>query len=214
MAAFGQRGVSLLKEIVNHEPDTLSAYNEEVVRLVLSEVHEHEAQVRHIVSLSAQQQADTNEEEAGASAHFDNPADSVALVIHHESMIRNKRLLLSYMLQRMDRLKTVRWKHRQLPGSVSEACSPQEREFYRAYDKLLTKYMSHHEGVGHDLTLECQPPRDNAVHVRVLKDAGVRLFSFGRLALHEGALIKLPVDEAEPLIAAGLVHLHDRSEFA
>ncbi|KAJ9525707.1 hypothetical protein QJQ45_003471 [Haematococcus lacustris] len=140
-------------------------------------------------SLSAQQQADTNEEEAGASAHFDNPADSVALVIHHESMIRNKRLLLSYMLQRMDRLKAVRWKHRQLPGSVSEACSPQERE-------------------------ECQPPRDNAVHVRVLKDAGVRLFSFGRLALHEGALIKLPVDEAEPLIAAGLVHLHDRSEFA
>jgi hypothetical protein len=27
MSAFGQRGVALLKEIINHESDSLSAYN-------------------------------------------------------------------------------------------------------------------------------------------------------------------------------------------
>jgi hypothetical protein len=64
------------------------------------------------------------------------------------------------------------------------------------------------------LLQDMRPPSENTVHVRVLKDAGTQLFAFGRLTLHEGALLKLPADEAEPLITSGVVELHDRHEFA
>ena len=129
------------------------------------------------------------------------------------------------------------------------------RQFFREYDRLLTKHMSKHEGIGHDLTLvrargrvctqaavpppaqrraqgeacaccapwrtrcpaltsttlaprcasilapilpacccrlplqDMAPPSDNYVCVRVLQDAGMQLFSFGPLGLHEGTLV-------------------------
>lgn len=45
-----------------------------------------------------QQRQEGNEEgEPSASGQFDNPSDAVALVVHYESMSRNKKLLLSYM---------------------------------------------------------------------------------------------------------------------
>ncbi len=51
------------------------------------------------------------------------------------------------------------------------------------------------------------------VQVRVLKDAGAHMFSFGRMALVQGALLRLPSDEAEPFIKSGVLQLHNRSEF-
>lgn len=36
---------------------------------------------------------------------------------------------------------------------------------------------------------DMNPPSDNLVSVRVLQDAGVHMFSFGPLGLHEGALV-------------------------
>jgi hypothetical protein len=57
------------------------------------------------------------------------------------------------------------------------------------------------------------PPRDNTVLVVVARDAGPRLFSFGRVALIEGAMMRLPADEAEPYLVSGVLRLHDRSQF-
>lgn len=57
------------------------------------------------------------------------------------------------------------------------------------------------------------PPTDNLVCVRVLRDGGMHMFSFGPLGLHEGLLLRLPADEAQPLITAGVLEAHDRTEF-
>lgn len=203
MADFCRRGSELLKEVVSHDPDSLSAYNvsdmsycrtvsrpkrlerlqdasscrfegadleahaacmgtlahkvccsspscstplllqEELVRLVFSETDEHWARAQAILrsvrmclpwgawnpknglpSAShsplamlqrvhwvlhcphresvnrRQEQGETQEEEpgtSGAGGDFQRPADAVAVVVHYESMSRNKRLLLSYM---------------------------------------------------------------------------------------------------------------------
>ncbi|KAF5836328.1 hypothetical protein DUNSADRAFT_6055 [Dunaliella salina] len=220
MSAFGKRGVELLKEVVNHEPDMLPSYNEELVRLVFSEIDEHYVQAQRVLSAvncNQQSQQEGEEEDTGEQAEGgglqDKPADAVAMVIHYESIARNKRLLLSYIAQRVERLKNVRWQHRELPESVAEACSPQELEFYHKYDQLLTKHMSKHEGIGHDLTLDILPPGDNFVAVRVVRDAGMQLFSSGPLGLHEGACLRLPADEAQPFLISGVLKLDNRKEF-
>ncbi len=59
---------------------------------------------------------------------------------------------------------------------------------------------------------DCDPPRDNTVCVWVVRDAGTHLFSFGTQTLTAGALLRLPGDEAEPFIKAGVLKLHDRAD--
>ncbi len=40
----------------------------------------------------------------------------------------------------------------------------------------------------------------------------MHMFSFGPLLIIKGALLVLPLDEAEPLIRSGLLQLHDRTK--
>jgi len=50
---------------------------------------------------------------------------------------------------------------------------------------------------------DISPPNDTLIYVRVLQDAGVHTFREGPLGLHEGGLLHLPADEAQPFITAG-----------
>jgi hypothetical protein len=45
------------------------------------------------------------------------------------------------------------WRNGPIAESTFFTCFAQTPQFYRAYDRLLTKHMSKHEGIGHDLTL-------------------------------------------------------------
>eukprot|EP00195_Chlamydomonas_chlamydogama_P016831 CAMPEP_0202910670 /NCGR_PEP_ID=MMETSP1392-20130828/52672_1 /ASSEMBLY_ACC=CAM_ASM_000868 /TAXON_ID=225041 /ORGANISM="Chlamydomonas chlamydogama, Strain SAG 11-48b" /LENGTH=197 /DNA_ID=CAMNT_0049600841 /DNA_START=85 /DNA_END=675 /DNA_ORIENTATION=- len=196
MTDFGRRGVELLKEIVNCDYDNVSPYNEELIRLVLNEVQEHHHQTQKILS----EQLSDRDGVVSTQQWQDNMAAAVSLTVHLQSISRNKKLLLSYMMLRSSRLQHVRWSHRTLPAHVASNCSPQEVEVYRAYDRLLSKYMSKSEGIGLDLTLDTRPPKDISIEVKVVKEAGEMLFSFGRACLIPGLLLYLPADEAEPLI--------------
>ena len=55
---------------------------------------------------------------------------------------------------RFDAIRQLRWHGRALPPEVKTQLSPLEQQYFKSYDKLLTKYMSKGEdGVGMDLTL-------------------------------------------------------------
>ncbi len=55
---------------------------------------------------------------------------------------------------RFDAIRELRWHSRALPPELRTQMSPLEQQYFKSYDKLLTKYMSKGEdGVGMDLTL-------------------------------------------------------------
>uniref|UniRef100_A0A7S0YKN5 GINS subunit domain-containing protein n=1 Tax=Polytomella parva TaxID=51329 RepID=A0A7S0YKN5_9CHLO len=196
MSELCRRGRELLQELKSYDRFTLSPFNEEIIRLIFQEIEEHDGLTKEIVAKFRQQQE-----------NIDDPVyDGVVattLCAHYESIKRNKRCLLIYMAERMERLKAFRWELRRLPEDQASRCCPQELQFYSEYDKVLTSYMSKEEGVGMDLTLDCVPPKDSLVTVRGLRDIGERIFSFGAVQISRGGLFHLPLDEAEPLIRAG-----------
>lgn len=207
MADFGRRGVELLKEIVNHDRDSLSAYNEDLMRTVINEINEHEAIARRIIDNVPSNDQTPMGSEGQTQGWEANRDAGTAVIIHVQSAIRNKKLALAYLLQRLERLKTIRWGSRSLPPAMAANCSPQELEFYKEYDRLLNSYMGNDGGVGQDLTLDLCPPKSNNVLVKVLETQGEMLFSFGQANLSRGTLHHLPVEEAEPLIREGVVEL-------
>ena len=63
-----------------------------------------------------------------------------------------------YRKLRFDAIRQLRWHGRALPPELKTQLSPLEQQYFKSYDKLLTKYMSKGEdGVGMDLTLVSLP---------------------------------------------------------
>lgn len=113
------------------------------------------------------------------------PATACALLVDHISMRRNKRCLLAYHRVRAEKLEQMCWSgkdvldqtyhgdigqsNRANPGSES-SLSPEEEEFFRQYNDMLSTYKGQWTDI--DLTGSLEPPRDLFVDVRVLKNAG------------------------------------------
>ncbi|PNH12272.1 putative DNA replication complex GINS protein PSF1 [Tetrabaena socialis] len=202
MSELGRRARDLLKELKSYGPQTLSPYNEELIRLIFSEVDEHNAQTEAIVGEMRRRQQEG--EEAQTDAY---EATATTMCLHYECVKRNKRLLLIYMNERMQRLRHMRWTQRALPDAQKARCCQSEIQFYNDYSRVLSTYMSRLEGVGMDLTLDTKPPKDTFVNVRCLKAAGEVILSYGRATILPGTTISLPAEEAEPLIRDGTVEL-------
>lgn len=203
MSELGRRARELLKELKTYGQGTLSPYNEELIRLIFCEIDEHNAQTEAIVSELRRGQQEGEEPP---------PVDELTattMCLHYECIKRNKRLLLIYMHERMQRLREMRWTQRALPDAQKARCCQSEIQFYNDYSRALSQYMSRNEGVGMDLTLDTKPPKDTFVNVRCLKDVGEVILSYGRAAVLPGSTISLPAEEAEPLLRDGTVELVD-----
>jgi hypothetical protein len=61
-----------------------------------------------------------------------DPAGAAAVLCHHAIIARNKRLLLTYLSERVERLKALRWRHAVLPARVRQGLSSSEAEFFGA----------------------------------------------------------------------------------
>ena len=63
-------------------------------------------------------------------------------------------MCVSHRKLRFDAIRQLRWHGRALPPELRTQLSPLEQQYFKSYDKLLTKYMSKgDDGVGMDLTL-------------------------------------------------------------
>lgn len=117
------------------------------------------------------------------------PATACTLLVDHLSMRRNKRCLLAYHRVRAEKLDQMCWEGKDLldqmyhgstdSNSISgaaissanaSALSPEEEEYFRQYNDMLSSYKGQWTDI--DLTGSLEPPRDLFVDVRVLKDAG------------------------------------------
>lgn len=104
-------------------------------------------------------------------------------------MRRNKRCLLAYHRQRVEKVQEMVWRGVDLleqqgedggerndredergGGLGKSSLSPEEEEYARAYGELLAAYKGQWTDIY--LTGSLEPPKDLFIDVRVLKDAG------------------------------------------
>lgn len=208
MTSFGRRAAELVREVRFAEPGLVPPHNDELVRGVLEETREHFLAI-HSTARALQ--------EAGYELETAPPKQATAIIVHHESVLRNKRMLLAYEHERMRRIKALRWQlgKKALPGHAKAALSPSEAEFLTMYDANLRAYMGRASGVGLNLALDPVPPRTSKVEVRVLKSYGKIATVDGDVDLGEGTCHLLWRDEAQALVAEGVLELvNDDLQFA
>lgn len=194
MTRFGSKGLELIQELDRTDADQLPPYNAELVRQVLEDVHEHQKYLLDILR---------NLREKGIEWSKAPTENAVAVLIHHESLLRNKRCMLAYVNARMQRILALRWQlGAVLPPEVLQKLSTHEQQAFKAYSDDLATYMS---DIGIDLTVDEAPPKDPFVEVRVLKHGGHLYIDDKTMHLDQHCLQLVHRSEVEPLILQGVV---------
>ncbi|XP_018016282.1 DNA replication complex GINS protein PSF1-like isoform X2 [Hyalella azteca] len=182
---LGDKAFSLIQELDRSQHGTLPPFNEDAVRQALEEID----------SLFQQNVADIN--------HL---AEDDALVagihLRHAALERNKRCLLAYLYNRLERLRTMRWQLGSvLPSDVrTNLCEP-ELEWFAQYSSTVARYMrSLGDGQGLDLTVDLKPPKNLYIEVRCLQD-------YGEFELEEGEVVLLSKDSTHFLPMEHCQHL-------
>ncbi|XP_042209933.1 DNA replication complex GINS protein PSF1-like [Homarus americanus] len=189
---LGEKALELIKELDRCKDGQLPAFNEDIIRMVLEEM----------TTLFEQNQRDVNATVAGDVRFFSG------VHLRHAALERNKRCLLAYLYNRLDRIKAMRWEFGSiLPADIrANICEP-EIQWFNRYNKNLASYMrSLGEGTGLDLTQDTKPPKNLYVEVRCLKD-------YGEFELEEGDIVVLqkntthylPMSHCQHLIRQGIL---------
>jgi len=148
----GVKAVELLRDL--KRSDVLQLYDEDGIKQITDETNALYREVVNVLSTYDQEERDT-------------PYIGANIVVHHTSMKKNKRCLLAYIMNRLHRIKELRWDLHTavLPDDVKENMSANEAAFFESYHKLLSEYMN---DVGLDLTVDLKtPPKDLFIEVRV-----------------------------------------------
>ena len=154
-----------------------------------------------------------------------NPAEdqatACALLVDHLSMRRNKRCLLAYHRVRVEKLEEMCWQgkdpieqqHKQSNGQSQggenndvgneSSLSPEEEEYFRQYNDLLSSYKGQWTDI--DLTGSLEPPKDLFIDVRVLKDAGEIQTEYGAINLTKNSQFYIRQGDVERLIQQGFL---------
>ncbi|KAG9067551.1 DNA replication protein psf1 [Linnemannia hyalina] len=96
-------------------------------------------------------------------------------LVHQVPLLRNKRILMAYHAQRVEKIKDLAWAYTsRLPDSLSQLLSPDELVFFQEYERgCRNEYTSLEEFAELDLGLGMiQPPKEVFITVRVVRDCG------------------------------------------
>ncbi|KAG0236598.1 hypothetical protein B0O80DRAFT_499412 [Mortierella sp. GBAus27b] len=95
-------------------------------------------------------------------------------LVHEAPLQRNKRILMAYHHQRLEKIKELAWVFNTIPETSRRLLSPDEIVFFNEYEKQCRNKYSGQTAFGEiDLGLGMiSPPKEVFITVRVLKDCG------------------------------------------
>ncbi|KAK9158921.1 hypothetical protein Scep_005495 [Stephania cephalantha] len=191
---YGRRASQLLKELSTCEPGQLTSFNTDVFDQVLKECNAHHLELQSLMRKIQEEELDV--QTTKNAEHF-------GAVIHHLSLMRNKRCLMAYMYNRAQIIQSLRWKLGPvLPQEIQEKLNFSEEEYFKNYSAALESYASELEL---DLTVDMVPPKDPYIKVRVLDDIGDVLLSDQSPNLARHSIHFLKRTDAEQFISQGLM---------
>ncbi|XP_070578614.1 DNA replication complex GINS protein PSF1-like [Ptychodera flava] len=154
---FGEKALELIRELHRSNEGTLPPFNDDCLRQVLEEMR----------ALYEQNQTDVSSTVAGEEGLFSG------VQLRHASLERDKRCILAYLHNRIQRIRCMRWEFGSvLPQDIKSNMSEQEGQWFAKYSKSLAKYMRSLGDEGLDLMQDMQPPKSLYIEVRCLVDHG------------------------------------------
>ncbi|CDP21391.1 unnamed protein product [Coffea canephora] len=146
-----------LKELASSEPGQLSAFN---VSITISSICG--MKIEEVKKLDNQVLEES--EKALLKAH------NLGALIHHLSLLCNKRCLMAYVYNRAETMQSLGWAvERVLPEEIEEKLSASEKEYFKKRATSLQSCMSE---LDLDLAVDMVPPKDPYIKVRALADIG------------------------------------------
>uniref|UniRef100_H2ZEV3 DNA replication complex GINS protein PSF1 n=1 Tax=Ciona savignyi TaxID=51511 RepID=H2ZEV3_CIOSA len=190
---FGEKALELIRELHRNREGTLAPYNEDGVRQVLEEMQALYEANQQDVSQLVQNESDQT--------------SLTAVQIRHDSLQRNKRCLLAYLYNRLQKIRELRWEFGSvLPANVRSNMSPKEMEWFSKYNRTLANYMRSLGNGGLDLTQDMQPPQNVHIEVRCVEDRGeLELDDGSKILLKKNSMHFLPRSQCEHLIRQGVL---------
>jgi GINS complex subunit 1 len=132
-----------------------------------------------------------------------SPEVYASMYMMFESIQRNKRCMLAYIMARVKRLQTLRWDvGAVLPPELKANLSSQENVFFSQYNKNPTTYQ---KKVGIDLSADLHPPKELFIQVRCLKEHGEIFTENGSIKLEKGTQHFVRRSDVELLIRQGVL---------
>lgn len=117
------------------------------------------------------------------------------------------RYLNSYQLERMSRLRELKWATgvTKLPGSIEDSLSPNEQTWYRNNTNAIKKYLAKSEIKGLDLNSDLEPPStSNVITVKCNESLGQVMLSNGvSVTFEENCIYSFPRNVVEKYVRLG-----------
>ncbi|XP_043913579.1 DNA replication complex GINS protein PSF1 isoform X1 [Protopterus annectens] len=190
---FCEKAIELIRELHRSGDGSLPAFNEDGVRQVLEEMK----------ALYEQNQTDVHE------AKSDGRSDLIpTITFRHCCLLRNRRCIVSYLYDRLLRIRALRWEYGSvLPSALRFQMSADEMVWFNQYKKSLATYMRSLGGdEGLDVTQDLTPPKSLYIEVRCLKDHGEFEIDDGTvILLKKNSQHFLPRWKCEQLIRQGVL---------
>ncbi|XP_054154491.1 DNA replication complex GINS protein PSF1-like [Oppia nitens] len=195
---FGVKGVDLVKSLTRQTTDPMPDYCHQLVDQLLKEMTELNHQIQKFVK--ANDSLDRNSDE------YRNQL--VVTQIRFSALLWNKRCLLAYHWNRLDKLKRLRWQLGSvMPEDIVKNLSADERQWFLNYSNNLSDYMNKlNDGRGIDLTLHQKPPKRLYIQVRCNTEYGdLELDDGTSVVLTKDSMHYLPLSQCEKLILGGVL---------
>lgn len=226
---YGDSATELIRHITREKDEIIPEYQYELVERVMKENDELYAEnLRTSQSATNKGSESTNEktgEGNGDGSLNENDAEPdrdsltsdnidigekeiMVMQVRHTAKLWNKRCIIAYHYERLNRLKRLRWEYgNNLPQEIVKNLSKPEHEWFIKYNDNLFSYMnSLNEGKGMDLTLYVTPPKKLYIQVKCIRDYGQFDLEDGQpVMLKKDSIHFLPLSQCEKLIHQGIL---------
>jgi len=189
---FANRAFNLIKELERSTGGSLPPFDENGLRQIYDEMN----------ALFERNQRDVTMSVAG------NSEVVPGLYLRHAALERNKQCVMSYLYNRITRIRDLRWEEGSvLSENVRLNTTEQEQQFFKNYNKSLANYMRSIGEGGLDLTEHMTPPKVMMSQVKVLKDWELEDESVdgGTIILRKDSLHFLARSQSDPLVRQGVL---------
>ncbi|KAK9060459.1 hypothetical protein SSX86_021163 [Deinandra increscens subsp. villosa] len=183
---YGRKASQLLKELVSGDSGQLTGFNNDLFKQVIEECDES---VHHCQALLRKMQ------EEGTSNQTNKNPDHYGALVHHLSLVRNKRCLMAYVYNRAEVVQNLGWTFKaKLPDAIKMKLSSEEQKYFTNHYATLQSYM---KDLDLDLAVDMLPPKDPYIKVRVLEEIGYVSLGdqVGNLTMHAILFLKRTVAE-------------------
>nr|GEU92561.1 DNA replication complex GINS protein PSF1 [Tanacetum cinerariifolium] len=190
---YGRKASQLLKEFASSDSGQLTGFNNELFAQVIEECKGHSQCLEDLLRQS---------QEEGSSNQTSKKADLHGALIHHLSLVRNKRCLMAYVYNRAEVIQSLGWTIKcGLPEEIEEKLNNSEKEYFKNHSATLRSYMKE---LDIDLGVDMVPPKDPYIKVRVLEEIGDDVILSDQVAnLARHAILYLRRTDAEEYISQG-----------